>query len=86
METIPCYNCLCVPMCQHKTWANTMMECSLLEDFVITNRGPMKIMDFYQAFIYYYFINKSLRKESFVEIYKTINLDIAKERKESKKY
>ena len=30
----PCYNCICVPICRHKTFGNLYLNCSLLSKYI----------------------------------------------------
>lgn len=31
---VPCYNCVCVAVCRHKTYTNLYSECDLLQDYL----------------------------------------------------
>ena len=40
MIKCPCFNCICVPVCRHKTFSNLYHSCSLLEDYYYGNKSP----------------------------------------------
>ena len=34
MMNCPCYNCICVPVCKHKSFHNLYFNCSLLSVYI----------------------------------------------------
>ncbi len=40
MNSCPCNECMCIPICRYKSWTNLMVNCSLIYKYSITfNNG-----------------------------------------------
>lgn len=38
----PCYDCICIPICRHKTYTHLFGDCSMITSYVADN-DPMSI-------------------------------------------
>jgi len=44
MKPNPCYECICKPICRNKLWANTIVDCRILDD-ALGRRYDEKLFD-----------------------------------------
>lgn len=76
MNSIPCKDCICIPICRHKTWDWLRADCSLMHQYVRTY-----CWDHYSKSYYLRVIDKTLKPTKWFVIEDSHSLYVGRKRK-----